>query len=236
MNLSSLQQEIARKLNDTNNDRWTAAILTDRINHIIRDVVVRTKCLRDVGLDSIVAGTAEYAAPTGYMDMIRVLVNGKDLTYKDKNELDLLTSEDWTGTNGTPQFYYLDVDPDNSKVGLYPNPQSGDVGTNNLKMYYVRAPVDLSGATDIPFNIGTATTSNLLVPHHYTIVYGAAAMCLEDNLIDPSTKAKRDEFQMEYERGLAKISDIFNNPSDRQMHMMGGRYWNTNTGKIPWTE
>lgn len=236
MTLTGLQTEIARKLNDTDNARWTTAILLDRINHIIRDIVLRTKCLRDVGQSSIVSGTAEYALPTGYLDMIAVTLNGIDLQYRDKNELNLLSNSDWTTLNGTPKSYYVDIDPDNSKIGMFPNPQAGDVGTNNLKMYYVRAPVDLSAATDIPFNIGTATTSNLLVAHHYTIVYGATAMCLEDNIVDPSTKIKHDQFMMEYERGLAKIADIFNNPSDRMMTMAGGRFWKTNTGKVPWTE
>ena len=236
MNLSSLQTEISRKLNDTAMDRWVAGTLLDRINHIQRDIVIRTKCLRDVGLDSVVAGTNEYALPTGYLDMLRVLVNGKEVGGVEKHELDMLAAGDWSLINGTPQQYYIDVDPDNSKIGLFPNPVAGDAGTNNLKMYYVRAPTDLSASTDIPFNIGTATTSNLLVAHHMTIVYGAAAMCLEDNIADPSSKLKRDEFMMEYERGLAKINDIFDNPSDQKMHMMGGRYWGGKSGEVLWTE
>ena len=89
MNLSSLQTEISRKLNDTSNDRWSTTILTSRINLIIRDIVLRTKCLRETGTDSIIANQQEYALPSGYVDMIRVTLDGKELTYVDKKELDM---------------------------------------------------------------------------------------------------------------------------------------------------
>ena len=234
MNLSSLQTEISRKLGDISQDRWNATILTARINHIIRDIVLRTKCLRETGTDSVVAGTQEYALPSGYIDMIRVTLDGEELVYVDKKELDMESGIDWTTKSGTPTRYYIDIDPDNSRVGLVPNPDAS--GSSNLKYFFVKNPTDLSGSTDIPFNNDTVTTSNLLVPHHMTIVYGAAAMCLEDSISDPGTIAKLNEYLSKYEEGIRKIYDIFNNPTDRLWTMKGGRNWGQSAVRLIWNE
>lgn len=119
------------------------------------------------------SGTAEYALPTDLLDVMRVAHNGLKIEGVSQYELDVLYNSDWTDDTGTPAKYYIDLDPNNKKIHLFPIPTAGDAGTNNLVIEYLKIPPTLTNDSSVPFDSHT-----LLAPYHDAISYGAASSLL----------------------------------------------------------
>lgn len=174
--------------------------------------------------DSIVADTAEYSLPTDVMDVNRVAHNNLELARRSRFELDLRTSTDWTDDTGTPKQYYVDLDPNNKVIRLYPTPTSSDAGTNNLKIEYIKIPPTLSADASVPFDSHT-----LLTPYHMAIAYWAAADLLRSGngpFDITTTAAKIAMYEREYEKLVDHAVNRWRGMSEsKQMRLFGGRYW-----------
>lgn len=215
MTRTQLETEISRLLNDTGNTRWSTTVIDDRIELAQKDIVIRTSCLKEVSTFSPVALQQEYALPTDFLSADRMTVDGKDLKYIDKSELDFYNTGDWTESKGTPTNFYLDISTDNLKFGLYPKPDTA--GTNTGKLLYVKVPDVLSGASSVPFD-----TNALLIPYHIGIIYYVVMMCrLDDEKFDSANK-----YLGLYEYILNEIIDKFGAAKNMQWRLKGGRQWN----------
>lgn len=121
---------------------------------------------------TVVDGTSEYSLPTDIMDVLRVAHKGIKIESLSAYELDLRLNQDWTDDIGTPTNYYVDLDPNNKKLRLFPIPQAADAGAN-LTVEYLKIPPTLSADASVPFDGHT-----LLIPYHDAIAYWAAASLL----------------------------------------------------------
>jgi len=180
--------------------------------------VLDTKCLIDSDTASVVAGTSEYDLPTDILDVLRVALNGKKLTRSSKYDLDVLTGRDWSGDEGTPTNYLVDLDPNNKKMVLYKKPQAGDAGTNNLAREFIKLPPALSSDSSVPLDSHT-----LLAAYHDAIAYGAAASLLN---IQPDQQAliMVGQYERKYTKAVEHCIENFKNLGNRSpMNIYRGR-------------
>lgn len=160
-------------IGDPNNGRFTAEQLQSEVQRWQEQFVLDTKCLIDVSPSSILADTASYDLPTDILDVVRAAHNGLKLERTSEYDLDVRKNQDWSDDEGTPTDYFVDLDPNNKKIVLYPIPQTVDVGTNNLIVEYIKLPPALSSDSSVPLDSHT-----LLAAYHDAIAYGAAASLL----------------------------------------------------------
>ena len=202
-------------MNDTDQTHWSTTVIDDRIELAQKDIVIRTSCLKEVSTFSPVALQQEYTLPTDFLSADRMTIDGKEITYKSKPELDFYHTGDWTDSKGTPENFYIDISTDNLKFGLFPKPETA--GTNTGKLLYVKVPDALTGASSVPFD-GNA----LLIPYHIGIVYYVVMMCrLDDEKFDAANK-----YLGLYEYVLSEIIDKFGAAKDMNLRLRGGRRWN----------
>jgi len=174
---SELRAEIRRLIKDTSSDttrqRWTDAVLNNRIDWANEDVVVNTACLQSRITTDITSGTAEYTLPADFLYAQEIKYKNSDGNWNMLQQITFrqldLSDADWEGTNGTPSHYYIR----RNVIGLYPNPDTSR--TAALRIDYVERPDDLAGDTSYPYN---AVTS--LYPFHDLVVLRVAARCKED--------------------------------------------------------
>lgn len=215
-----LVTQIGLLLNDPSNTRFTAAEKQTKIQAAQEKFVADTRCLKDVSNVSVVADTASYDLPTDVMDIERVALSGIELRRISKFELDRLTGANWSADDGTPGYYYVDLDPNNKKIYLYPVPQSGDAGTDNLVIEYVKIPPTLSTGTSVPLDAHT-----LLTPYHMALAYKAAYDLL---VADPTQEnlLRASAFLKEYTKLVDDCVNLFRHmEEDAPLRMGGGRYF-----------
>jgi hypothetical protein len=172
MTRSDLVTRIALLINDPGNQRFTSAQLQSEIERAQEQFVLDTRCLKDVDSITTVDGTAEYDLPTDILDVLRVAHKGLKLESISAYELDVRLNQDWTDDTGTPTRYYVDLDPNNKKIRLYPIPEAADAGAN-LTLEYLKMPPALSSDSDVPLDSHT-----LLTPYHDALAYYAASSLL----------------------------------------------------------
>lgn len=218
MNSGELNTFTGRLIGDPKATRWTATKKKDAHNRAQIEFVLDTECLVDSSTDSIVSGTYEYSLPSTLLLMKRVTVNGLDLRRRSRGFIDSYTADDWSDDTGTPKYYYVDADPDNKKIRLYPIPQDADAGTNNLVMEFIKIPTELDATSDIPLGGHT-----LLVPYHKALCYKAAAELLSTE-ITPANLEKIKYYESEYYKTVDRCIGIWRaNTQDMPMRMRGGR-------------
>ena len=137
-----------------------------------------------------------------------------------KFDLDIQTGADWTQTSGTPTSYYVDITSTSRVLTLYPKPTSGDVGTNNLVVEYVKVPPTLSSDSSAPLNAQV-----LLQPYLMALAYFSA----RDFLIasdDPKDWTKAGQYDKLYKDFVANCIETFKAMQETvPMRMRGGRYF-----------
>ncbi len=205
MTRSELVTRVGLLIGDPNNDRFTATQVQSEVQKWQEQFVLDTKCLIDVSQSSIVSGTASYDLPTDILDVVRVAHDGIKLERTSEYDLDVMLNQDWSDDTGTPTLYYVDLDPNNKKIILYPIPQSGDVGTNNLVVEYIKLPPALSSDSSVPLDSHT-----LLAAYHDAIAYGAAASLLN---IQPDQAAlvMIGQYEKKYQKAVSDCIDGFVN-------------------------
>ena len=205
-------------IGDPSDQRFTAAQKQAEIEKAQEAFVLDTRCLKDVASSSIVAGTYEYNLPSDIFIPLRVAHEGIKLESISAYELDLLFNSDWTDDEGTPTRYFIDLDPNNKKIRLFPIPQAGDVGTNNLTLEYVKIPPTLSADASVPLDGHT-----LLTPYHDAIAYLAAASLLN---IQPDQQAlvMIGQYEKKYMALVDKCIEMFRGMGEqRPINLYRGR-------------
>jgi len=166
-----------------------------------------------------VAGTRSYALPADVMDIERMAHKGIRLKRTSKFELDSLLNSDWTVNNGTPNHFYVDLDPNNQKYYLYPNPQGADAGAN-LDIEYVKIPPALSSDSSVPFGGHT-----LLAPYNDSLAYWAAKELLAINP-DQAAIVKINLYNKHYQDDVNSCIEMFKNLEQSSLwRFVGGRYF-----------
>lgn len=220
LTLADVRTQVSLLTQDPNNTRWTAAQKNSQVQVSMEQFVEDTRALTDTQSFSIVSGTRTYALSTDTFDILRVTHNGLPLLRMSKFDLDSFTHLDWTQTGGTPKQYFVDTTSTNKYITLYPNPQGGDVGNNNLVVEYVKVPPTLSSDTDNPLN-----GQVLLQPYLMALAYHGAAFFLKSSN-NPADWAKGAEYMKTYEGYVSDCKETFKSLSQSEpLRMRGGRFF-----------
>lgn len=179
MNLTELQAECGRLLNDPNNQRWIPDVLTARINMaqtIVQNYVNAVKIKEQL---TATANTAELALNANTMDILEVVMtrsNGDKFPIQGTTRVDL--DFDYPGwrnlDSGEPKTWYYDAS--NQQIVLVPKPDSNNVITNGIEVLEVRNPAAISSGSDTPFD-----SNNQMVPYHLAVVHWVVAQCWSDD-------------------------------------------------------
>lgn len=204
-------------IDDPSQQRFTAAQVQAKIQEAQERFVLDTRLLRDTEASSAVANQQEYALPSDILDAVRLSVDGVQKTRISKADLDFFNESRWDQTYGVPQYYYVDLDPNNKKFGLYPIPTTA--GSSNISLEYVKLPPTLSAGSSVPLDGHT-----LLTPYHNALAYWAAAELL---VINPT------------QEGLVKIgaykkryADETSHAIEAFKHMELSQGWRMNGGRF----
>lgn len=210
MNLSDLQSECGRLLNDPTNSRWSPAVLTSRINIAQQIIQGYSNAIKTRESVTVISGTGSYTINASTMDIIRiykVYADGTAFPLRgiNREEIDFLYP-DWNNwLPGDPICFIYDAT--SQQVVLAPIP---DANINLLSIYESRRPADLVNSTDIPFD-----SNNQMTPYHIAICYWVVAQCwMDDGTPESLGKAKfnRSGNMMspgEFEKNLGRIMAEF---------------------------
>ncbi len=179
MNLSQLQAECGRLLGDPNNDRWSASVLTSRINEVQTEIQGLTNAVKTSESLTPVAATRTISLDADTMDIIRAsktLVDGsiRPLQGIEREGLDFLYPDWQQWSDGEPRYFVYDAS--NQQINLIPKPSAVNAIANGITVWESRKPADLSSASDIPFD-----SNNQMIPYHMAIVHGVVALCFADD-------------------------------------------------------
>jgi hypothetical protein len=202
MTRSDLVTRIGLLINDPANQRFTEAQKQAEIEKWQEQFVLDTRCLKDVASETVVAGTSEYSLPSDIFAVLRVAHKGIKIESVSAYELDVLRNADWRTTTGTPTRYYVDLDPNNKKIRLYPIPEAADVGAN-LTIEYIKIPPALSSDSSVPLDSHT-----LLTPYHDAIAYGAASSLL-NILPDQASIVMIGQYESKYKQAVSDCISMF---------------------------
>jgi len=163
---------------------------------------------------------AEYALPSDTIDIVSVTANDDLLKRIAKYDLYTQVGNDWATETGSPTHYWIDIDPNNQKLGLYPIPEGGDAGTDNLDIEYIKMPPALTDDSSVPFDGHT-----LLYPYHMAIAYWASADLLR---VYPTQEhiVMIQQYMKEYDKAVSDCIETFKHMAESTpMRMRGGRYF-----------
>jgi len=206
MNRGELRTLIGNMVEDPNQTRFTAAKYNDAINHSQRQFAMDSKALYKDQSITMVSGTAAYSLGTDFMMEKMVVLNGIELSPISRGELQRRKGrEDWTGDEGTPEFYIIDPEESRKTITLYPKPNSIDNGTALVVTYYA-FPSDLSSDVSVPLN-----SSSLMVQFHIGLAaYGAYLMMMYLPQT-PEIAQKRGEMYAIYNAKVNEAIQTFGN-------------------------
>lgn len=226
MNLSQLQSEIGRLLNDPSNQRWTSDVLTTRINLAMTEIQGFSNAVR-TSENLIPSSNVDLDADT--MNVVRVkkrMVNGDTfpLLGITSDELDFRYPGWAQWSAGDPLFWYYEAS--RQLLFLVPTPDASVI--SQITVYESRKPADLVNSTDIPFD-----SNNQMIPYHTSIVHWVVAQCwMDDGTPESLAKAKFHKSgdmnrPGQYELQLARIIAEFDVEEAVPSHIMfqpqGGR-------------
>ncbi len=202
MDREAIRDEARRLYEDTSTtaskQRWSNTVLNTRINEIHKAICVRTKCIRSrITVDTITAGTAEYAMPSIFINAIAayILDSASDwlpLVKKTEKELDMY-DRNWRDTSGDPASHFYRR---REYVGLYPNPSV--TRASALRVDFYRLPDDFSADTDVPYESVTE-----YFPFHRLIAVKAARQSLPKGDTEGKLLLTR-----EFEKGIREMIQV----------------------------
>lgn len=153
MNVGEIQTRVKRAFGDESGVQLTDEDLIRYINDGCRAFVLQNEeLLQTVGTSNAVANQNAYALPVDLLLLKSVMFqspgdssffNLKGMTFNEFNEY----IDGWDGSTlyrGSPMAYMRYGD----NITLFPTPDTS--GTNNIKIYYNRKPVDVVTNVDIP--------------------------------------------------------------------------------------
>lgn len=210
---------IGQLAGDPENERWSSTIVQAKIEKAQEKFVLATRALVDVDTPTtLVVNQQEYALPSDLMDVLRVSHNGNRLERTSKFDLDFYAGK-WSDDLGSPAKYYVDLDPNNKKIGVYPLPQSADTAYT-LGIEYLKIPPALSADSSVPFDSHT-----LLTPYHDALAYWSARELLKE---DPSQEnlARMAVYKKSYDDLVSECIETFRRLAEATpWRMRGGRYF-----------
>lgn len=211
---------VGQKVFDPQNERWSSAVVQARLEEAQKRFVSDTRCLIDVATPTtLVVNQAEYDLPSDVLDVLRVAHNGKALSRTSKFDLYFYTPDKWTDDKGSPAKYYVDTDPNNKKIGVYPLPQSADTAYT-MDIEYLKIPPALSSDSSVPLDSHT-----LLTPYHYALVYWTARDLLGED-VTPENEIRRKNYKAEYDALVEDCINMFRRLGETTpWRMRGGRYF-----------
>lgn len=247
MNLLGLQAEIGRLLNDPNHERWSASILTTRINLSQIEIQGYTNAVKTVQNLTPVAEVSSVSLDADTMDIIEVT---KELSNGSIRPLNGITIQelnfqypDWRQwESGEPLFWYYQAS--GQLLQLVPKPNSDfATGSAVLAVTCSAKPADVSSETDIPFD-----SNNQMVPFHMSIVHWVVAQCWMDDGTEESLRKalfhksgsmlKPGEYEKQLGRILAEFDVSEAVPTRILWQPEGGRtgsWWLPNkSNPLPW--
>jgi hypothetical protein len=154
MNVGDIGTRVKRQFGDESGVQLTDDDLYRYINDGTRQLILQNEeLLQTLGTTSAVVGQQDYALPVDLLILksVSYKIPGGDTFYrmegKSFNEFNEYIDA-WDSTNslakGTPLVYMKYGD----HISVFPIPDVA--GTNNIKIYYNRKPVDVNDLTDIP--------------------------------------------------------------------------------------
>lgn len=210
---SGLTTLVSLLIDDPANQQFSTTQVQDKIQEAQERFILDTRALTDNVTDTSVAGTQEYALQSDVLDIKRIAHNGIQLIRQSKFDIDLMRQANWSSDTGTPKWYYVDLDPNNKKYGVYPIPQAGDAGAN-LAVEYIKIPPTLSADGSVPLDGHT-----LLAPYCNALAYWAAKELL---IINPTQErlVKITQFTRMYEDLVSHCIETFRHLAEPQQWRM----------------
>lgn len=246
MNLSSLQAECGRLLNDPNNQRWTTDVLTIRINLAQTEIEGYTSAVKTSETLTPVVGVSALSINADTMGIVRASrtkATGEVVPFEgmSREELDFQYPNWKQIGNGEPITWFYDAT--NQTINLVPAVDAPNAITNGITVWEARKPADLVNSTDIPFD-----SNNQMIPYHIAIVHWVVAQCwMDDGTPEALGKSKFHKSGNmlkpgEYENQLGRIMAEFDVPEAVPERILwqpeGGRVgvWNfpNKSNPIPW--
>lgn len=197
----ALRTQCRYLLNDIDGQRWTDAVLNERIEMAQLAIVRDSKCLQGTTYYYIYSATKTYTLPSDLLLPFRVSyqISTTTGTYQKLNRstfegLDVVEGLTWQQkAPGQPSRYYIWAD----QIGLVPPASSSYAGANKLRFDYVVSPSSMSTDTSVPFNGQTK-----LYSYHEFIVWRVCMMCKADEHAYTEVSMYKDW----YETGLSRMT------------------------------
>jgi len=124
------------RLNETSTAFFTDANLVTFCNEAQKYFVRETKCLEGISTSTSVSGTQNYALPSDFYKLRRILYDGKsvkEVSFLDIDEADI----DETDISGDPKSFYLW----NDSIYFIPIPNTT---SDSIKIYYYKTPIAIT--------------------------------------------------------------------------------------------
>lgn len=204
MNLSELQAEIGRLLNDPLNQRWSTSVLTARINEAQTIVNGYTNAVKTLETLSPTASTSAVSLNANTMDIYRVdmqRTNGDIFVLEgiSRETLDF-DYPNWMNLDpGEPRVWWYSAS--DQTINLIPAPDSSNAISSGLRVWEIRKPASVGTSTDIPFD-----SNNQMVPYHMAIVHWVVAQCwMDDGTPEALAKARFHKSGVMDQRGAGQF-------------------------------
>jgi hypothetical protein len=134
--ISTIIASARQRLNETSTAMWTDANLVTYCNEAQKYLVRETKCLEGISTSTSVSGTQNYALPSNFYKLRRLLYDGKsvkEVSFLDIDEADI----DETDISGDPKNFYIWDD----SIYFLPIPNTT---SDSIKIYYYKTPIAIT--------------------------------------------------------------------------------------------
>lgn len=146
--LSSLRTATRRFIDETDstNSSYSDSELNDYLNQAARKVASMLEWPIAIYTATSVSEQAEYTLPTGFLSIIQVHFDGRQIEVADRADLEGRYPDWQNASSGQPVVGYR---ADNSVLGLYQKPSSTYAG-KTIEAHCIKLPADLSADADVP--------------------------------------------------------------------------------------
>ena len=159
MTRTRIRDLIRKRLGETTASFWTPTELNDWINDAGHQVAEDTKCIKKNGKLTTVTDTSEYTVSSTFstylaVEEVYMYQDGTTWVELEKTSRKRLNKEQrgWKSANtSVPYKYYWSKEED--ALGLYPGPNSSNVGTDYVEIYYADDYTDMTDDADSPASI-----------------------------------------------------------------------------------
>jgi len=165
--VSDIKSAVIRQFGDESSVQITDADIYRWVNQGQLEICRRHRLLKAVVSTNVVAGQKDYTIPNDVLFVQQLLVNNQPVDYRSFEEAStyILENDPNSTATGQPDMWY-------EWAGTYtfwPTPDSTSAGTNNLKLYYIKAPTNVTALTDalsIPDTYYTALLKYVMSQAH----------------------------------------------------------------------